>query len=98
MTDVLVSAYGFSLVAAAQGGVLCAGYSDDGSHWSWMQVPNSWATQDEATVSSGGLASFGNAIWCDFRGYTTTTLYAIASSKWEHVDTGQSTRVGPAMA
>jgi hypothetical protein len=98
MTDVLVSAYGFSVTAAGEGGVLSAAYSDDGSHWAWMQVPTSWAPQVEATAASVGLASFGNAIWCAFRGETTTTLYAISSSTWDHVDTGQSTRVGPAIA
>ncbi len=91
MRDVLVAGFEWSSQVSVA-------YSDDGSDWTWMQVPNDWTTEgNQQTAASVGLAYFNNAIWCAFRGVSTATLYAMSSSTWKHVDTGQSTVVAPAM-
>jgi hypothetical protein len=91
MPDVLVAGYEWSSQVSVA-------YSDDGTDWAWMQVPNNWTTEgNQQTSASVGLAYFNNAIWCAFRGVSTTNLYVISSSTWKHGDTGKSTVVGPAM-
>jgi len=91
MGDVLVAGYEWW-------GQVSMAYSDNGDDWTWMQVPNDWVTEgNQQTVASVGIAYFKNAIWCAFRGVSSTKLYAMPSSTWKNVDTGQSTAVGPAM-